>query len=163
VKAIEPSHFRAIMGRFATGVATVTAAAGSAPAGATVNVFTALSLTPPQVLVCLATGSRTLDQILVAGSFAVNVLGAEQQALARRFADRTLTPAQRWDGVPTRPLWSGAPAILMAIAVLDCRLVQTWHSGDHTILVGEVIDGSATGNNDPLIFYAGGYRRLAAP
>ncbi len=150
------------MGRFATGVTMVTSSGGSEPGGVTVNAFSALSLTPPQVLVCLDNGSRTLGQILAAGSFAVNVLGAKQQELARRFADKSLTAAQRFAHVPTWPLQTGAPAIQGSIAVLDCHLVATWSAGDHTVLVGEVVDGSADGEDDPLIFYAGGYRCLAA-
>ena len=140
----------------------VTSSGGSEPGGVTVNAFTALSLTPPQLLVCLDNDSRTLGRILAARSFAVNVLGAGQQELARRFADKSLTAAQRLAQVPTWPLQTGAPAIQGSIAVFDCHLVHTWSSGDHTVLVGEVVDGLAEGNDDPLIFYAGSYRCLAA-
>jgi flavin reductase (DIM6/NTAB) family NADH-FMN oxidoreductase RutF len=142
-------------------VTIVTTATASGPTGTTVNAFTALSLRPPQVLLCLDNGSRTLGQLLAAGAFAVNILGAEQEELARRSADKALTGAQRWSEMGDCTLETGAPVVQGVIGVLDCRLVHCWEGEDHTVVVGEVVAGSVCAQGAPLLFYAGEYRRLA--
>jgi len=155
--AVAPDKFRALMRRFATGVTVVTCAGPDGPEGITVNAFTPVSLRPPQVLVCLDRGSRTLRTILVAGSFAVNVLGWEQRELAVRFADTARTPAGRFTGIHAAILATGAPVVPDSLAVLDCLLARAWPCGDHVLLVGDVVDGTAGSADEPLVFYGGGF------
>src|SRR3954452_19572876 len=76
---------RSCLGRFATGVAVVTFEGGDGPRGITVNSFTSVSMEPPLVLVSVARRARSHDA-LKGRPFCVNVLGAEQEAIARQFA-----------------------------------------------------------------------------
>jgi flavin reductase (DIM6/NTAB) family NADH-FMN oxidoreductase RutF len=154
--AVDPEKFRTLMRRFATGVTVVTCPGPDGPEGITVNAFTSVSLHPPQVLVCLDRRSRTLLTILTAGRFAVNVLGWEQRELATRLADRTRTPAQRFTGIrESTTLVTGSPVVPDSLAVIDCLLAQVWPCGDHLVLVGDVVGGSAERVDDPLLFYKG--------
>lgn len=155
--AVDPDRFRTLMRRFATGVTVVTCPGPDGPEGITVNAFTSVSLRPPQVLVCLDRGSRTLPTMLTAGRFAVNVLGWEQRELATRLADRTRTPAQRFAGIRESTLVTGSPIVPDSLAVLDCLLAQVWPCGDHMLLVGDVVGGSAERVDEPLLFYEGGF------
>ena len=113
------------------------------------------------MLICLDKGSRTLGQLLAAECFAVNILGDEQRELARRSADKALTGAQRCAEMATGTLAAASPVIEGAIGVLNCRLIHSWNSGDHTVVVGEVTSGSLRERGEPLLFYAGDVRRLA--
>jgi flavin reductase (DIM6/NTAB) family NADH-FMN oxidoreductase RutF len=155
--AVDPDRFRTLMRRFATGVSVVTCPGPDGPEGITVNAFTSVSLRPPQVLVCLDRKSRTLPTILTARRFAVNVLGWEQRELATRLADRTRTPAQRFAGIGESTLVSGSPVVPDSLAVIDCLLAQVWPCGDHMLLVGDVVGGSAERVDEPLLFYEGGF------
>jgi 3-hydroxy-9,10-secoandrosta-1,3,5(10)-triene-9,17-dione monooxygenase reductase component len=159
--AVDPGRFRALMRRFATGVTVVTCPGPDGPEGITVNAFTPVSLRPPQVLVCLDRGSRTLPTILAAGRFAVNVLGWEQRELVARFADKTRTPARRFAGIRASSLVTGSPVVPGSLAVLDCLLAWAWPCGDHMLLVGDVVGGSAEGPDEPLVFYGGGFSNVA--
>src|ERR1700749_1181311 len=78
---------RSCLGRFATGVVVVTFDSDDGPRGITVNSFTSVSMDPPLVLVSVARRARAHDA-LFDRAFCVNVLGGEQEALARRFAGR---------------------------------------------------------------------------
>ncbi len=80
-------HFRGSLGRFATGVAIVTFDGVSRRHGITVNSFTSVSMDPPLVLVSIARSTKAHDE-LKDRPFTVNILGAEQQALAMHFAGR---------------------------------------------------------------------------
>jgi 3-hydroxy-9,10-secoandrosta-1,3,5(10)-triene-9,17-dione monooxygenase reductase component len=61
--SVDPATYRKALGSFVTGVTIVTTLAGNAPAGTTVSAFSALSLSPPLVLVSLARKSETLAHI----------------------------------------------------------------------------------------------------
>jgi flavin reductase (DIM6/NTAB) family NADH-FMN oxidoreductase RutF len=159
--AVDPDRFRTLMRRFATGVTVVTCPGPDGPEGVTVTAFTPVSLCPPQVLVCLDRSSRTLPTILAADRFAVNVLGWEQRELANRSADRTRTPAERFTGIRETTLVTGSPVVPDSLAVIDCLLAQVWPGGDHMLLLGDVVGGSAERIDEPLLFYAGGFRTFA--
>src|SRR5918912_680022 len=76
--------FRDALGRFATGVAFVTAAPGGAPAGLVVNSLASVSLAPPLVSFSPARSSLTWSRMRRAGRFGVNVLGRQHEDFARR-------------------------------------------------------------------------------
>jgi flavin reductase (DIM6/NTAB) family NADH-FMN oxidoreductase RutF len=161
--AVDPDRFRVLMWRFATGVTVVTCPGPDGPEGITVNAFASVSLRPPQVLVCLDRGSRTLRTILAVGRFAVNVLGWEQQELAARFADKTRTPTRRCVGLCQSSPGIGSPVIPGSLAVIDCLLSRTWPCGDHVLLVGDVVGGTNGCAGEPLVFYEGGFSNAAMP
>src|SRR6202790_3959739 len=84
---INPRDFRNALGMFATGVTIITAAAPDGkPYGLTCNSFASVSLNPPLVLWSLGIFSQGMSIFQDASHFAVNVLGASQQALASKFA-----------------------------------------------------------------------------
>ncbi|TCS98386.1 flavin reductase (DIM6/NTAB) family NADH-FMN oxidoreductase RutF [Tepidimonas ignava] len=155
-----PERFRAALGRFATGVTIVTTrAADGAPVGLTVNSFNSVSLQPPLVLWSLDVRSRALAAFTHATHWAVHVLGAQQQALAERFARRDV---DRWAGVPWTPNAEGVPLLPGCCAYLECRARSRYPEGDHVILVGEVLrcqhdDGAGA------LLYHGGRFFTAAP
>ena len=161
--AVDVSAFRKAMGSFPTGVTVVTVAYGDDDMhGVTVNSFSSVSLDPMLVLVCLNETSRAVDLIEGAGAFAVNVLSAGQQDASRWFADqhRPAGPAM-FDGVPLEPGVTGCPILADAAASFGCRLRQSYHAGDHLIMLGEVVTLIYRPQLEPLIFHAGTYTSLA--
>ena len=131
------------MGTFPTGVTVVTAMdEDGAPLGLTVNSFTSVSLDPPLVLVCIDTKSNSHDRLVASGSFTVNVLAAEHDALARRFASN---PAEgRFDGLGWIPGPTGAPILDGMAAWLACTVEEVYPGGDHSIVLGRVTEARAT-------------------
>ncbi len=80
-------EFRDVVGQFATGVTVVTVASDGQVRGMTANAFTAVSLDPLLVLVCLRLGCATDELIRTAPSFAVSILSAQQESVAAWFAN----------------------------------------------------------------------------
>ena len=149
-------ELRACLSRFATGVAVVTFLGPRGPRGLTVNSFTSVSLRPPLVLVCVARGARSHDDLL-SQPFCVNVLGAEQEKLARRFAGGR--------DAPTSVAWVagyGVPRLDRALAYIECRPWRRYDGGDHTIVVGEVVDCWCR-DGDALAYLASRFTTLAEP
>lgn len=158
--SFEPAEFRRILGHLATGVAVVSAAdpETGATRGLTANAVASVSLDPPLVLACVERSADTHACIERAGAFAISILAADDEALARRFADY---PSERkFAGAAYRPEVTGAPVLEQALAWVDCRVWASYDGGDHTIFVGEVVAGDAT-DGSPLLYFRGGYGRVA--
>jgi flavin reductase (DIM6/NTAB) family NADH-FMN oxidoreductase RutF len=161
--AVDPARYREVIGSFATGVAIVTAHGDDGPAGLTTNAVTSLSLDPLLLIVCFDNASRTLPVVRQAGRFAVNVLRAGQEDLARIFASKRVA-VEKFESV-THTVAHGVPVIDDALAWIACDLDALHEAGDHTVGIGRVThvsaDDSPHGSNDPLLFFRGGFGRLA--
>jgi 3-hydroxy-9,10-secoandrosta-1,3,5(10)-triene-9,17-dione monooxygenase reductase component len=153
--------FRAVCGTFATGVTVVTATGPDGPHGGTVNSFTSLSAEPPQIIVCLARGSRTWQAIETSGTFAVNILSATQQDVAHLFASRE--PA-KMSQVGWAPAGNGAPLLDGVVATIECTLTAALEQATHMLLIGSVTAAEHHAGREPLIFFRSAlHEGLAAP
>ena len=141
------------MGMFATGVTIVTLRTPQGvPMGLTVNSFNSVSMHPPLVVWSLATRSQSLAAFLAAPHYAINVLSADQHALALGFASST---GDRWQGVDWRPGADGAPLIGGAIAHFECVNQHHQTEGDHVLFIGRVERCCHRAEAAPLIFHGG--------
>ena|SRR5215211_1140954 len=155
--APDPRSFREALGRFATGVAFVTAAPDGEPAGLIVNSLTSVSLEPPLVSFSPARSSLTWSRMRRAGRFGVNVLGREHEHFARR---ATPPGADRFAGLDWAPGRGGVPLLADALAWLECEIVAEHPAGDHWIVVGRVDDLRVSSVGEPLLFFAGEFGAL---
>jgi flavin reductase (DIM6/NTAB) family NADH-FMN oxidoreductase RutF len=152
---------RRVFATFATGV-TVLTVGGEVPHGMTANSFTSVSLDPPLVLVCIGRDAIMHRSLRSARSFAVSVLGSQQEAVARHFANRRreLGKAQ-FDQVDWRPgPLTGAPLIKDALAHFECAVWRAYDGGDHTIFVGKLLAMRQQQGDDALLFFSGRFRQL---
>jgi flavin reductase (DIM6/NTAB) family NADH-FMN oxidoreductase RutF len=158
--AIDPRDFRNALGTYATGVTVITAAgADGKPHGLTCNSFASVSLNPPLVLWSLGMFSQRLAVFQNASHFAVNVLGASQQVLAKKFANSS---EDKFDGVEWTAGRGGAPLLAGCVANFQCRAVDRYYGGDHVIFLGAV-EAYAYDRQEPLLFAHGGFGRFIAP
>lgn len=111
------------------------------------------------MVVCLDTGSRTLEAVRHSGRLAVNVLAHDQEALAIRFAGKA-PEGEKFADLDHRPV-DGVPVIGGVVAWLTGGIRELIPGGDHVIGVAEVASVGAPGG-DPLLYFRGGYHRLRA-
>jgi flavin reductase (DIM6/NTAB) family NADH-FMN oxidoreductase RutF len=155
---MDPDTFRAVLGRFASGVTVVTATDGERQDhGMTVSAFCSLSLAPPLVLVCIDRAASMHDLLQQGVAFAVNILSAGQEAVSRRFS--TGDPPNRFDGLGYTRGQTGVPLLDDVLAWLECRVATRHEEGDHTVVVGRVETAGAR-QERPLLYYRGGYATL---
>jgi 3-hydroxy-9,10-secoandrosta-1,3,5(10)-triene-9,17-dione monooxygenase reductase component len=153
----DPFCFRDALGRFATGVAFVTAAPDGQPAGLIVNSLTSVSLQPPLVSFCPARSSLTWSRLRRTGRFGVNVLGRRHEPFVAR---ATPPGADRFAGLDWELGHSGVPLLTDALANLECEIVAEHPTGDHWIVVGRVAHLRTSPSNDPLVFFASAFRTI---
>jgi flavin reductase (DIM6/NTAB) family NADH-FMN oxidoreductase RutF len=153
-------QLRSVLGQFTTGVTVVTAGRQT-PCGMTVNAFTSVSVDPPLILVCVTRSSELYRTVLSEGCFAVSVLAAHQEHLARYFANRARPRGlAEFAGVRSSLApGTGAPLIEGAIAWLDCAVATSYQGGDHEIFIGSVLAAAADPQDDALLFFRGGFGR----
>ncbi len=155
---ISSEEFKAGMSRWATGVTVVTARDGDRIHGMTVSDFTGVSLSPPLVLICAGRDTITHEVIKAGRCFAVHVLSAEQENLSNRFASKEFEH-ERFEGLEIQTGVTGAPLLLGAVAVFDCRLDSSFEAGDHEVYVGRV-EQLVIDEREPLVYHDGRYDRL---
>jgi flavin reductase (DIM6/NTAB) family NADH-FMN oxidoreductase RutF len=147
-------RFRDAASRFATGVTVVSTVADGVPHAMTVNAFMSVSLDPLLVAVSLSNDAWTWRRIRRSGVFAVSVLGAGQEHLARWFAHpRRPAGAKAFADVDWRPgPVTGAPVLADGIGYFECEVHATHVAGDHTLVVGRVGSFDVLSERPPLVF-----------
>jgi flavin reductase (DIM6/NTAB) family NADH-FMN oxidoreductase RutF len=127
----------------------------------TANAFTSVSLEPPLVLVCVDRNAAIYKTVLAAGSFAVSMLSAQQEQVARYFADHSRPRgADEFSSVGWSPgPGTGAPILHGALAWLDCALINSYEGGDHEIFIGSVLASGFGATDDALLFFSGGFHQ----
>jgi 3-hydroxy-9,10-secoandrosta-1,3,5(10)-triene-9,17-dione monooxygenase reductase component len=153
-------RYRAVIGHFATGVCVVTGQGPTGPGGMTANALCSLSLDPLLLLVCFENTARTLPIIRSSGRFAVNILAADQLPTSLLFASK-LAEADKFSDVDYE-LRSGVPVLAGSLAWLVCDLREFVAAGDHEIAIGAVTEMDHSDDREPLLWYGGDYRTIAA-
>ena len=155
---IEKNELRRVMGHFATGVTVITTCDEQGqPFGLTANAVTSVSLVPPLILICVDKKADTYAYFDRSKVFAINILSDKQETISRRFATSGI---EKFEGIGYRKNDIGCAILDDAVGHIDCRIVQSYDAGDHTIYVGEVESAEAE-DISPLLFFRGGYRKLA--
>jgi flavin reductase (DIM6/NTAB) family NADH-FMN oxidoreductase RutF len=151
VPGVGEATVRAVHRQFVTGVTVVTTAVDGVPRGLAVNAFASVSLTPPLVLICVASSSSTHEHLFRSEHFAVNVLAAGQAAIVRRFASKE---ADKFAGLDWRPGPVGSPLLTGTSAYLEAAACERIRASTHTAFVGEIIAAEAF-DRPPLVYMAG--------
>jgi len=155
-RSVLPEQFRAVMGRWATGVSVVTAHDATGDVGLTVNALLSVALEPPSLLVSLHRGVDTLPVLRRSRAFGVSFLSSEQRAWSQRFA-LAAPSEEKFRGAPIHRGVTGAPLLDGTLAAVECRVVSEAPAFDHVLVVGEVVRIEEGTDGTPLLFYRGLY------
>ena len=154
---IEPQELRRVMGHFATGVTVITARdRDGTPQGLTANAFMSLSLNPPLILISVDKGATCYACFEPQNGFTVNFLSEAQEEISRRFATKGV---DKFAGLQWKEGSNGAAILDGILGHVECKITQCYDGGDHTIVLGEIVNVSATGER-PLLFFKGKYQKL---
>lgn len=153
--------FREAMSRIGAAVHVVTTDGPLGRAGATMTSVTSVSDAPPTVLICI---NRTggLNAILRGnGVFCINTLVAGDEDLAGVFAGKGgLDHPARFGTGTWATAATGAPVLVGARAVLDCRVCSVSEIGSHAVVFGEVEAVRLGEPGAALLYVDRGYRVL---
>ncbi|MFT3797661.1 flavin reductase family protein [Microbacterium sp.] len=152
---IVSDQMREAIARLPTGVTVVTTVdEGRSLTGATLSSFTQVSLESPSVLICVNRDSRTCDAVDRSGIFAVNVLAASQERVARAFSMPGESQDEKFASVHWSARKTGAPVFDGVCSWMDCVTLDRHDFGTHAVFIGAVVAaGSDTWDEAPLTYY----------
>ena len=155
------SRFKAAMASFPSGVVVATTIGPRGePRGFTATAFTSVSVDPMMVLICLGKSAECFPSFADASRFAVSILAAEQEDIARLLATRG---ADKFSGGRFRRGAHGLYFVRDAVATLTCRKAKTCEGGDHHVLLAEVEDIEVTEDREAMVFYRRRFLNPARP
>jgi flavin reductase (DIM6/NTAB) family NADH-FMN oxidoreductase RutF len=128
---------RVLMREWPHGVSILSVDVDGDRMGVTVSSLVSLSLDPPLVGVSIGKEASCYELLRRAGRFAISLLGADQEELARRFASG-YPPIAHWQGVPTKE-GRVAPLIEGALGWIEAETRSEHDAGDHTFFIAEVL------------------------
>ena len=126
--------------------------------GVTVSSLVSLSLEPPLVGVSIGKEASCYELLRAAGRFAVSLLGAEQEDLARRFA-AGYPPIVHWQDVPTRE-GQVAPLIDGALGWIEAETRTEADAGDHTFFIADVLSIEHGPSRNALVYRESTYHSV---
>lgn len=140
------------LGAIHSGVFVITTKDGERLNGMTAAWVMRASFDPPLVAVSVGHTRFSHGMIKNSGVFAVNVLSEGQAEVGKHFGFKTGRNTDKFAGVDCAPpSKTGAPILEGIAGYLDCRVVGSFETGDHTIFVGEVVASEVSGK-PPLLF-----------
>jgi len=151
---------RDVLGSFANTVSVVATAHNGQRFGFMSTAVSTVDFEAPTLLITVNRTASSHDPIAASGCFAVNILAESQEEIAVRFTGfRGHKGEARFEGAEWTVLQTGAPVLQGAVAVLDCRVVQSQVFGKQTLFFGQVVTAQrATGNRvSPLLYFGRGY------
>jgi len=155
---LDGREYRNALGCYPTGVIVMTGLADDGERiGLTINSFTAVSLDPPLVSMCLARTANSFETLQMSHGFVLNVLRDDQQRISGRFAK---SGVDKWRGVDYRDGINGVPVLVPNLAAFQCSRYAEHDGGDHIIVIGRVEAVEYDADAAPLVFHQGGYSRL---
>jgi flavin reductase (DIM6/NTAB) family NADH-FMN oxidoreductase RutF len=157
MQSVTEREFRDTLARWASGVTVVTARHDGEPVGMTAASFASLSLDPPLVLVCIAHSASSHEGLTAARGFGIHILGADQDDISALFSQ---PGPDKFTSFPDERGPFDVPLLPAGVARLVCAPHETLNGGDHTILIGRVVQTELAGT-DPLVYCNRTYGRLS--
>lgn len=141
--SVTNSNFKDAMSRWTSGVTIVTTILDGVLKGTTASSFTSVSGEPPLVLICLGHKLYTREILMKSGVFAVNILSDEQVEIGKLFAGMYPEIEDRFADKDCFTSETGSPIFPDNLAWVDCKVINTYEEGDHTIFIGQVLSSDA--------------------
>ena len=117
----------------------------------TVNWVTQSSFKPPLVSVAIKADSHPYGVVKAAGSFAINVLSADQKDIAQAFFMTVKPEGNQLGPVTFRSGTTGSPILNETPAFWECKVVDVVEQGDHHVFIGEVVEAGINGEGQTLL------------
>src|SRR5579871_1789049 len=143
------------------GVAVVTAGLAPHRSGYTGTAVFSLSVDPQRVVISVARNSSSYPLIRQHGLFGLNVLAADQQGIADRFAGRGgIKGEARYEGAHWRVTEIGVSLLEEALASAECLVEEIIERHSHALIISEPASISASAHSGALLYWRSSYQSV---
>ncbi|PYO78352.1 MAG: flavin reductase family protein [Gemmatimonadetes bacterium] len=141
IQRVDDATTRAALRLFPYGLYAVTVRHEGEEHASTASWVTQASFHPPMVAVAIENTSKTIGMVRDAHHFAISILHEGQREIAEKLGRPSSATSQKLKGIKTKPApASGVPVLADALGWVECRVVATLPGGDHTLVLGEVVE-----------------------
>ncbi len=148
------------MGQHVASVCVITTQHQGTRFGLTATAMSSVCAEPPRLLVCINKSGLSHEMVAASGAFCVNVLAEAQDRVGKAFAGMMGRDFDRFSLGQWDELVTGAPALINATAVFDCKVHQVIDQFSHSIFIGEVVAARHVKSQDTLLYGARRFRSL---
>ena len=135
------------------GVYIITVRAKEKINGMTAAWVSQVSFEPLLIMASIAPERFSYDLIKESGYFAVNTIDEDLENFAATFGFRSGRNSDKFHGVSYSDAPNGSPILEGAVAFCECKVIDTFPAGDHTLFIGEVVAAKLLKESaEPLIF-----------
>ena len=113
--------------------------------------FSQCSMKPPRVMLGVRHGTHSLDMIRHGKVFSVNWMSKEDKKVLEQFFKATPATGDRFGDLTYRIQKTGAPVLDKALSYIECEVVHIHEVGDHSIVIGEVVNAEIRSDQPPLV------------
>jgi flavin reductase (DIM6/NTAB) family NADH-FMN oxidoreductase RutF len=132
---------------------------GEAGHAMTVNWVTQTSFEPPMLVVAIEIESASLRHVRESGAFALSVFPSGARQLAGRLGRSSANVPDKLEGVAHHPSpVTASPVLDEATGWLDCRVLAELPSGDHVLVLAEVVEAGLGTEGETLSLKEAGFR-----
>ena len=121
-------------------VYVLTSRHGEEVAAGSVTWLSQVSFVPPLLVVGVKVESKLHELISDSKTFAVNILGSDQKDLAGEFFKPTKVEGSKLNGISFEDGKNKCPILPDSLASLECKVSEIVKKGDHSVVVGEVVE-----------------------
>jgi flavin reductase (DIM6/NTAB) family NADH-FMN oxidoreductase RutF len=141
----------AALGRVASGLFVLTARQGDQTTGMLASWVQQCSFVPPLVSVAVHRDREVHDWLTAGALFTLNILDDTQTDMIVHFGKGFKAGEPAFTDLDVRPLDGGGPVLTDALAYLECRVLARHATGDHHLLIAEVVRGEMLGEGHPMV------------
>lgn len=156
---IEATNFRNAMSLLPTAVNVVTTEGLSGAHGFTASAVCSVTDTPPTLLVCMNTTSRSHGHFMENKILSVNVLGARHEHISNTFASKLCSEQRFQQGTWTK-LVTGSPVLEDALVSFDCEIEQVQEVGTHSVFMCRVVAIKQSEQDESLVYFNRTYHQV---
>jgi flavin reductase (DIM6/NTAB) family NADH-FMN oxidoreductase RutF len=150
---ISSEMFKQGMRLLAGGVCIVATNADGEWHGLTMTAVCSLTVDPPSLIACVNRDAGAHDTMSATRRVSVNVLSNDHMDLAKLFSSSTVKGSVRFDERKWIAMASGVPALIDALAVLDCEVIREMEVGQHSVFFCEVKNVRLQPDRKPLVHF----------
>lgn len=107
-----------------------------------------ISYDPPLIMAAVHPNRYSHQLLEKSGCFALNILSQDQKEFLSRF--KGPDPNTKFAGIDYRKGKTGSPIISNSLGYLECKIVEHYRPGNHTLFIGEIIDAESFQDTVPL-------------
>lgn len=150
---ISSDVFKQSMRLLAGGVCIVATNSSGEWHGLTMTAVCSLTMDPPSLIACVNRDAGAHGIMSATRRVSVNVLSHNHTGLAELFSSSKVKGPQRFDEQKWVEMASGVPALIDALAVLDCEVIQETVIGQHSVFFCEVKNARLQPDKRPLVHF----------